>query len=103
MKKIMFCLIILLSSPTLLAQTIKVSLPDGKIVLSVSDNKKLNYAINFTGGSIIKPSRLGLAFKSTVAFSDGFTISAHQKKSANDLWQVPWGERKDVTDHHNEL
>ncbi|MBA6231828.1 MULTISPECIES: glycoside hydrolase family 97 N-terminal domain-containing protein [unclassified Colwellia] len=87
----MLCLIILLSFPTLFAQTVKVSSPDVKIVLSVNDNRKPNYAINFIGGSIIKPSCWGLAFKNTIVFSDGFILYAHQEKSANKVWQLPWG------------
>jgi len=96
-------LITLLSSSVIFAQTIKLSSPDGKIVLSVNDNERPNYQVSFAGESIIKPSRLGMAFKSVAAFGDGFTISSSKEKSAKEVWQLPWGERKNVTDEHNEL
>jgi alpha-glucosidase len=103
MQKIILSLAVLLSSNSIFAQTIDVSSPDGKIVLNVNDEGKPSYKINFAGESIIKTSRLGMAFKDTMPFSDGFTISASQKESANEVWQLPWGERKNVTDYHNEL
>jgi alpha-glucosidase len=103
MKKIILSLAVLISSHSLFAQTLKLTSPDGKIILSVSDQGKPNYEMSFLGESIIKPSRLGLAFKDTIAFSDGFTISSNETQSAKEVWQLPWGERKNVTDEHNEL
>lgn len=103
MEKIILSLSVLLFSNSIFAQTVELSSPDGKIVLSVNDEGKPSYKISFSGERIIKPSRLGLAFKNTMPFSDGFTISSSQEKSAKSVWQLPWGERKNVTDHHNEL
>jgi alpha-glucosidase len=103
MKKIILSLAVLISSHSLFAQTLKLTSPDGKIILSVSDQGKPNYEMSFLGESIIQPSRLGLAFKDTIAFSDGFTISSSETQSAKEVWQLPWGERKNVTDEHNEL
>ncbi|AOW76324.1 alpha-glucosidase [Colwellia sp. PAMC 20917] len=103
MKKIILSLAVLISSHSLFAQTLKLTSPDGKIILSVNDHGKPNYEMSFLGKSIIHPSRLGLAFKDTIAFSDGFTISSNETQSAKEVWQLPWGERKNVTDEHNEL
>ena len=103
MKKIILSLALLISSHSLFAQTLKLASPDGKIILSVSDQGKPNYEMSFLGESIIIPSRLGLAFKDTIAFSDGFTILSSETQSAKEVWQLPWGERKNVTDEHNEL
>ena len=103
MEKIILSLSVLLFSNSIFAQTVELSSPDGKIVLSVNDEGKPSYKISLSGESIIKTSRLGMAFKNTMPFSDGFTISSSQEKSAKSVWQLPWGERKNVTDHHNEL
>ncbi|TWX47845.1 glycoside hydrolase family 97 protein [Colwellia hornerae] len=103
MKKIILSLAVLISSHSLFAQTLKLTSPDGKIILSVNDQGKPNYEMSFLGESIIQRSRLGLAFKDTIAFSDGFTISSSETQSAKEVWQLPWGERKNVTDEHNEL
>jgi len=103
MKTKIFALTALLVSPALLAETVSISSPDGKITLSVNDDKAPSYQISFNGKKTILPSRLGMAFKNAPAFGEGFTISKSETASANQTWQQPWGERKHVVDNHNEL
>ncbi|MEW6982435.1 glycoside hydrolase family 97 protein [Colwelliaceae bacterium 6471] len=93
---------LLLANP-LLAKTVKVSSPDGKIVVSVDDEISPHYQVSFNEETIITNSRLGMAFKKAAHFGEGFTITSIKQDSANQTWQLPWGERKDVVDNHNEL
>ena len=90
-------------SPLTLAETINVSSPDGKITLTVNDDKAPNYQVSFNGKDVLTNSKLGMAFKKVAAFDEGFTISASKQSSNKSQWQQPWGERKHVVDHHNEL
>ena len=86
------------------AKTVKVASPDQAVVVSVSDdNATPRYQVSFQGKSVITASRLGMAFKEQVALSEGFTISDIATNSRDETWSQPWGERKSVRDHHNEL
>ncbi len=87
-----------------LAKTIKVASPDKAIVVFVSDNNGTpRYQVSFQGQPVISASRVGMEFKDQRAFSEGFSISETATSSHDKSWTQPWGERKHVRDHHNEL
>lgn len=88
---------------SLLAQTLNVSSPDGKLIVSVNDDETPSYQVTFNGKSVIDTSKLGMSFKQAAAFDQSFKIANSEKASQNTTWQQPWGERKNVVDHHNEL
>ncbi|GAB4138486.1 MAG: glycoside hydrolase family 97 protein [Sphingomonadales bacterium] len=78
--------------------------PDGDIVVTVSDdNGVAAYAVRFRGEEVVAPSRLGMRFKRAPALDGGLTIKAHAAASKDETWEQPWGERRLVRDHHNEL
>lgn len=85
------------------AKTVALSSPDGKLTLKVSDDEKPSYQLSFNNQAVIEPSALGISFKNSHAFDHSFKINTISKTSRNDTWQQPWGERAQVTDHHNEL
>lgn len=90
-------------SSTTYAESIKVSSPDGKITVTVSDEGSPHYAISFNNKTVLSQSKLGMAFKSAPSFGDGFKINTNTTTSHQSDWVQPWGERKVITDHHNEL
>ncbi|TDF39230.1 glycoside hydrolase family 97 protein [Alteromonadaceae bacterium M269] len=92
-----------LSLPQALAKTVELSSPDNTITVSINDDKQPNYQITFNGGTVITPSKLGMLFKETHGFGEGFKISSVARNQVNANWELPWGERKTVNDHHNEL
>ena len=93
----------LFSSVDVLAKTVTVSSPDNKITISVNDDNQPSYQVNFNDETIITPSKLGMLFKNAHGFSDGFKITSVSNKQVDSSWQLPWGERKNVADKHNEL
>jgi len=107
MKQLTFLLsalfISLLSPIVTMAKTVTVSSPDNKIVIHVNDDKQPNYQVIFNGEQVITPSKLGLLFKTTHGFSENFTIDSVTTNQVDATWQLPWGERKNVIDKHNEL
>ena len=107
MKKITFpfsiLIICLLSTIESRAKTVSVSSPDNKITINVNDDTQPNYHIAFNDETVISSSKLGLLFKNTHGFSDGFKITYVSNNQVDSNWQLPWGERKNVTDKHNEL
>ncbi|WP_405054487.1 glycoside hydrolase family 97 protein [Thalassotalea fonticola] len=97
-------LIILFSSPGLVAKEANVTSPDGKIVFTLLDKDQVvQYKVSFNGEEIVAPSKLGLVFKDGPYLADGFAIKNSKTTSVNSTWQQPWGEQKNITDHHNEL
>ncbi|GAA6205019.1 glycoside hydrolase family 97 protein [Thalassotalea sp. SU-HH00458] len=103
MNKILLILTTCLMSPVLLAQTLKVSSPNGKLVLTVNDDAIPNYRVDLNNETAIDTSRLGLRFKKAAELGDGFTIKSSSTASSDTTWQQPWGERKNIRDNHNEL
>jgi len=108
MNKILWLLAGGLLSPLLLtkmvlAKTVELTSPDGKIVVAISDDKNPSYRIEMAGEVAITKSSLGLRFKKSAELGEGFTISKVKRHSVDSSWQQPWGERKTVNDQHNEI
>ncbi len=86
------------------AKQVTVSSPDGKLVVTLSDEASQPfYSATFNDKNIIDNSSLGLVFKQQAAFTEGFAIKNSKQSSVNESWEQPWGERRVVNDHHNEL
>ncbi|MDO6427131.1 glycoside hydrolase family 97 protein [Thalassotalea sp. 1_MG-2023] len=92
-----------LNAPNLIAKTVKVSSPNNKITVSVSDENTPSYRVSFNGNQVIDTSLLGLRFQQSADLAEGFTISSSKQQTADSTWQLPWGERKNVRDNHHEL
>ncbi|QBY04330.1 glycoside hydrolase family 97 protein [Thalassotalea sp. HSM 43] len=94
---------LLMTSQTL-AKTVAVDSPDGELRFSVSDDAAMvQYQVDFQGKTVIDASNLGMMFKDNHGLTEGFRISDSKTVAVKQDWQQPWGERKTVTDHHNEL
>jgi alpha-glucosidase len=93
----------LIVSSASVAKTVNVSSPDNQIIVSVNDDEQPTYQVSFNNEVVITPSKLGMLFKNAHGFSDGFKITSVTKKQVNNNWDLPWGERKNVTDKHNEI
>ncbi|WP_394176848.1 glycoside hydrolase family 97 protein [Thalassotalea litorea] len=91
-------------SASVMAKEVSVSSPDGKITFTVSDDDKTpKYRIDFNEQEVIEPSALGLVFRDSDYFESGFEIKSSKQKQVKQTWQQPWGESKEILDHHNEL
>ncbi|KAF7787446.1 alpha-glucosidase [Pseudoalteromonas rubra] len=86
------------------AATYSVSSPDGKLTFQVSDdNTQPSYQVMFNNQAVIAPSKLGFDFARAPSLRDGLIISKTQRNGVDERWQQPWGEAREVHDHHNEL
>ncbi|MEC4091236.1 glycoside hydrolase family 97 protein [Pseudoalteromonas rubra] len=86
------------------AATYSVSSPDGKLTFQISDdNTQPSYRVTFNNQAVIAPSKLGFDFARAPSLRDGLVISKTQRNSVDERWQQPWGEAREVHDHHNEL
>ncbi|MGB3456292.1 MAG: glycoside hydrolase family 97 protein [Litorimonas sp.] len=81
-----------------------VSSPDGRIAFVLSEeNGLLRYAVTFGDDMVVSPSRLGLRFAETFGIDEGLEIIGTERVGADTQWEQPWGERRMVRDHHEEL
>lgn len=85
-------------------ETVSVASPNGEIELSVSEQGGLlRYSVDFEGETVVSASRLGLRFLETFGLDDNLEIIGMEETSTDSTWEQPWGERRVVRDHHNEL
>jgi len=82
-----------------------VTSPDGEIVFSISTNDKswLVYSVTYSDETVVSESRLGLRFRQQSGFDTGVEINGTSRHSFDETWQQPWGERRQVRNHYNEL
>ena len=79
--------------------------PDGQIVLTVStdNDERPTWSLSRKGKLLIAPSSLGFLLTDGPALQRGFRIDSAERGNGDATWELPWGERRFVRDHHNEL
>lgn len=86
------------------AQRGQINSPDERISFSVwSENGSPTYSISFDDTEVVRPSRLGFRFLAAEPLESSLTLTAVTTSSSDTSWEQPWGERRLVRDHHNEL
>jgi alpha-glucosidase len=99
---------ILLASTALLAASAsaaeqRVTSPDGKLTLIVSDNAGLRYRVELDGKPLVADSVLGLAFADGTTLGPAAKISAGKTAARDATWDDPFGRRRTVPDRYREL
>lgn len=85
-------------------QAADIASPDGDILVSVtSDNGQPEYSVSYRGEELVGASHLGLRFASGPSLDEGLQIVSIETASVDSSWEQPWGERRVVTDRHNEV
>ena len=84
--------------------SLRVTSPDGRIEVrfGLVDDVPY-YAVNREAVSVILPSKMGFAFQNDAPLDAGLTIVASEQTTFDETWTQPWGEVKEIRDHHNEL
>lgn len=79
--------------------------PDGSITLTVSTDtdQRPTWSLSRKGKLLIAPSKLGFLLTDGIGLQRGFAIEGAEKASADGKWELPWGERRFVRNHYNEL
>jgi len=67
------------------------------------DNHVPYYQLARAGVPVIGKSRLGLRFKDIPHLDGGFAITSTATSSFDKTWTQPWGEKKNIRNHYNEL
>ncbi|HEY8266908.1 MAG TPA: glycoside hydrolase family 97 protein [Steroidobacteraceae bacterium] len=88
------------------AETIAtVASPDGVLSVSVTidGDGRAGYAIARGGQPVIAESRLGFILANAPKLERNFRLEECATRSHDETWEQPWGERRFVRDHYNEL
>ena len=86
-------------------QVAQAASPDGRIVvqLELNGEGRLAYRVLRDGQPVLKDSRLGFIFRNDRQLLRGLQLERQASRSSDDTWEQPWGERRFVRDHYNEL
>jgi alpha-glucosidase len=89
----------------LAAPSVQVASPDGSLSVAVTtDNDgRPSYSVSRNGKPVIAPSRLGFIFVDAPKFERNFVIVGHENSSVDETWELPWGERRSIRNHYNEM
>lgn len=94
-----------LALPATQAAAETVSSPDGRITVTLdADGEGVPfYSVSRDGKPLIGKSNLGFNFTDADPMRRNFAVTSVSTDSADTQWEQPWGERRFVTDRHNEL
>jgi len=81
----------------------RVTSPDGKLTLVVSDTSGLRYRVELDGKPLLADSVLGLAFADGTTLGPAAKITATKTATRNATWDNPIGQRRAVPDRFREL
>ena len=95
-----------LLAPAAHADTVaSVASPDGalKVELDLNGEGRLAYRVSRKGQPLVADSRLGFLLRNDRQFLRGLKLDAQSARSFDETWEQPWGERRFVRNHYNEL
>ncbi len=83
----------------------RVASPDGRLEVTISLNGegRAAYAVTLRGKPVIEESRLGFLLTDAPKLERNFQLESTATRSVDETWQQPWGERRFVRSHFNEL
>ena len=79
--------------------------PDGDIKVSVGldEDGRVAYELYYKDELLIGASKLGLRFGNHLGLERGLRQESVERRSSDSMWEQPWGERRHVRDHYNEV
>jgi len=85
--------------------SVEVAAPDGRTVFEVDTDASGApvYSVRFDDEIVVDESRLGLRFLAQADLDSGLQIDEASHRSSDSTWEQPWGERRFIRDHYNEL
>ena len=105
-----FCLSLFLATelfcaltPLSHAREARLTSPDGRLAVVVSDNAGLHYRLEVDAKPVLVDSRLGLEFKDGTRLGPVTIITKTKTARHNDTWENHFGKRSVVRDHWKEL
>ena len=105
-----FCPFLRLILPILLflplqGLALQVNSPDTRVSVLVDTDAggRPTYSVRYRGQEIVAESKLGLRLLEHEGFDADLSIASSERSGNDSVWRQPWGERRRVRDHYNEL
>jgi alpha-glucosidase len=73
------------------------------VKVMVDGEGRLSYEVDRKGAPLIAPSRLGFLLANARELDGHFSLDGQETSTHDDTWEQPWGERRFVRNHYNEL
>lgn len=102
----LIALLFLVSAAPALAEVVaEVSSPGGVLTVEIDINPAghATYSVEREGEVVIEPSRLGFLFTDAKKLDRYFELGGTWTRTFDNTWEQPWGERRFVRNHYNEL
>lgn len=107
LKSLSLALLLALAWPGLAqAETVaQLRSPDGRIEvqLDLNGEGRLAYRVLRDGKPVLKDSRLGFIFRNGRQLLRNLALDKQVSRSFDQRWEQPWGERRQMREHYNEL
>jgi len=96
---------LLVAAPTLAATSARIASPDKVLSVEVTTDGdgRPSYAVSRLGKPVIAPSRLGFILVDAPKLERNLVLAGQATKTFDETWEQPWGERRFVRNHYNEL
>ncbi len=92
------------AAPATAQDQLRVTSPDGRNEVTVAiRGGRIYYSMQRDDRTVIQPSRLGFEFRNGPPLGDRMRVVSTATNSVDETWTQPWGEVREVRDHHNEL
>ncbi len=93
-------------SPSVYAAVVATQASPGavlKVEVSIDNEGHALYTVERRGRPVIDASRLGFLLTDAQKLERNFALAAQATDSHDETWEQPWGERRYVRNHYNEL
>lgn len=74
-----------------------------EVALTLDYAGRPGYTVTFRGRPLIGDSRLGFLLSDAPKLERSFKVESAATRSFDETWELPWGERRYVRNHYNEL
>jgi alpha-glucosidase len=74
-----------------------------QVTVTLNGEGRPGYAVTRAGAPVITESRLGFLLTDAPKLERNFKAAGTATRSVDQTWEQPWGERRYVRDHYNEL
>lgn len=103
MKKTLFLLLFPLISMGINAKQYKLVSPNGKLTVTVNNDKNLTYSLSLDGQQLIAPSQIALTLDQGKSFGENATVQSVKTTTSHGTINALFYKKKVVGDHYNQL
>src|SRR5690606_33582564 len=73
------------------------------VELGLDGDGRPSYRVQRAGRQVLAPSRLGMILADAPKLERNLAIADVRQATFDETWEQPWGERREVRNHYNEL